>query len=105
MILSHGYNADAVTYFLPVGSRSGLRSPSFNAPKTSSMGAVEYEYGPEYIMGSYILASLSFISGLLCHDALSRRIVEFSYQPGVSESSLRTKYCMNVVITSESVLA
>ena len=29
------------TYFLPVGNLFGLRSPSFNAPKTSSIGAVE----------------------------------------------------------------
>ena len=56
-------------------------------------------------MGSYILASRSFISGLLCHEALSRRMVESSCQPGVSKSSCRTKYLRKVVMTSESVLA
>ena len=34
------------SYFLPVGNRSGFRSPSFKDAKTSSIGAAEYESGP-----------------------------------------------------------
>jgi len=69
---------------LPVGNLYGLRSPNFNAAKAASAGAVEYEYGPEYIMGSYIFARRFFITSLECQAALSNKIYEDSYQPGLS---------------------
>ena len=88
-----------------MGRRSGFKLPSLRAAKTSSTGAAEYEYGPENIIGSPIRAILSFISALLCHAALSSRIMESSCHPGDSRSSYRMRYLRNNVITSASVFA
>ncbi len=47
---SHSQNNNkTATYLLPVGNLSGFRLPNFNAAKTNSTGADEYEYGPENI--------------------------------------------------------
>ena len=56
-------------------------------------------------MGIYNVANRSFINGLVCQAALSKRMMESSCQPGVSMSSCRIKYRRNVVMTSASVLA
>ena len=32
---------------MPVGTRAGLSSPSFKAPKSRSIGAPAYEYGAD----------------------------------------------------------
>ena len=55
--------------------------------------------------GTPNLARRFFITLPVCQAALSRRITEFSCQPGVSWSSCRNKYQRNNVITSASVLA
>ena len=57
------------------------------------------------MMGSSIFASRSFITGLVCQEALSRRMLVFSCQPGVSLSSYLVRLCRNSVITSASVFA
>ena len=68
--------------FFPVGSFRGFRSPSLRAAKTISTGAAEYEYGPVYMTGRFILINRCFISSLVCQVALLRRIVDVSCQPG-----------------------
>ena len=56
-------------------------------------------------MGIYILARRSFMTELVCQEALSTRKVVFSCHPGDSMSSCLTMWRMKVVITSESVFA
>ena len=56
-------------------------------------------------MGSFIFAKRNFISSLECHAALSSRMYDDSYQPGVSWSRRRSRWRRNIVITSASVLA
>ena len=99
-------NSSFDTYFLPVGRRLGLRSPSLSAANTYSTGAAEYEYGPENSTGTPSLGRRFFSINLLeCQAALSRRIREDSYQPGVSLSSCRNSCRRKSVITSASVFA
>ncbi len=57
------------------------------------------------MIGNSILARRCFIVELVCQEALSRSMVEFSYQPGVSKSSYLPRYRKNVVMTSASVFA
>ena len=89
-----------LTYFLPVGFCSGLSSPRFSAPKSSSMGAVEYEYGPEYIIYTSILRKYSRISAPVCHFAPSNRKVVEARQLADSESSYLIRYYINSIMTS-----
>ena len=56
-----------------------MSSPNFRAAKTDSQGAVVYEYGPEYIIGSLIFANRPFITSLECQAALSSRITVSSF--------------------------
>ena len=82
-----------------------MRSPSFKAAKTDSTGAVEYEYGPENITLTPNRANRFLILALVCHFALSSRIIESSYQPGDSWSSCRNKCLRNSNMILASVFA
>ena len=57
------------------------------------------------MIGNYILANRSLITGFVCHAALSISIVLLVAQRGSSRSSSRTRCRRNRVITSASVLA
>ena len=56
------------------------------------------------MIGNFIFASLSFITLLVCHAALSRSMVVSSLQEADSRSSYLTKVLMNRVIKSVSVV-
>ena len=57
------------------------------------------------MIGNPISASLSFITTLVCHAALSSRIVDSSLQEADSRSSYLANELRNRVITSVSVVA
>jgi len=49
------------TYFLPRGSRSGLKEPDLNQLKNSSHGAKSYEWGPVKMTGIFSSSRISIV--------------------------------------------